>query len=110
VAFEVPYATGLRRGDADRVGRPHLRDGVIRITTEKTGERVAVAGRAGPCGELTLIAGERGAPVAKESFGNMFRDRCNAAGLNGKGAHGVRKSAATADQLSGFPEAELDAK
>ena len=43
VAFEVLRATGLRRGDAVKVGRPHLRDGVIRINTEKTGERVAIA-------------------------------------------------------------------
>jgi hypothetical protein len=35
--------TGLRGGDAVRVGRPHLRDGVIRLATEKTGKRVAVA-------------------------------------------------------------------
>jgi hypothetical protein len=43
VAFEVLRQTGLRRGDAVRVGRPHL--GVlnaIRIDTEKTGERVTI--------------------------------------------------------------------
>ena len=43
VAFEVLLATGLRRGDVVRIGRPHLRDGVIRINTQKTGERVAIA-------------------------------------------------------------------
>lgn len=117
VAFELIFATGLRRGDAVCVGRPHLRDGVIRITTEKTGERVALAVsddlaaalEAGPCGELTFIAGERGRPMRKESFGNWFRGAAGAAGV-AKGAHGIRKAAATADAEAGFTDAELDAK
>jgi site-specific recombinase XerD len=64
VAFEVLYGTGLRRSDAVKIGRPHLKDGVIRVTTEKTKERVAVvvspefltAVQAPVCGELTFIA------------------------------------------------------
>jgi len=107
----------LRRGDAVRVGRPHVRDGVIRFTTEKTGERVAVpvsdplaeALAAGPCGDLTFICGANGGPLVKEAFGNVFREWCNAAGVN-KSAHGLRKAAATADALAGFTDAELDAK
>jgi integrase len=117
VAFEVLLETGLRRGDAVKVGRPHLRDGVIRFTTEKTGERVAIAASdalleaidAGPCGDLTFIAGERGRPMTKESFGNWFREVANAAGI-AKSAHGLRKAAATADALAGYSDAELDAK
>ena len=117
VAFEVLRATGLRRGDAVKVGRPHLRDGVIRINTEKTGERVAIAATddlleaiaAGPCGELTFIAGGRGGPMRKESFGNWFREACAAAGV-AKSAHGIRKAAATADTEAGWTDAELDAK
>lgn len=117
VAFDVLRETGLRRGDAVRVGRPHVRDGVIRLATEKTGERVAVVVSqtlretlaAGPCGELTFIAGERGRPMKKESFGNWFREAANAAGV-AKSAHGLRKAAATADALDGYSDAELDAK
>lgn len=117
VAFEVLFGTGLRRGDAARVGRPHIRDGVIRITTEKTGDRVAVAVSdeleralsAGPLGELTFIAGARGLPMTKESFGNWFREACLAAGID-KSAHGIRKAAATADAEAGWADAELDAK
>jgi hypothetical protein len=49
--------------------RTHPNDGVIRIATEKTGERVASAVSAslaeaiaaGPIGELTFIASEQGA-------------------------------------------------
>jgi integrase len=117
VAFEVLRQTGLRRGDAVRVGRPHVRDGVIRIATEKTGERVAIAMSAtlaeaiaaGPCGDLTFIATSDGRPTTKESFGNWFRGACAGAGVT-KSAHGLRKAGATADALSGYSDAELDAK
>jgi integrase len=117
VAFEVLRQTGLRRGDAVRVGRPHVRDGVLRMKTEKTGEPVAIAMSAalveaiaaGPCGELTFIATSDGRPTTKEAFGNWFRESCAAAGLK-KSAHGLRKAAATADALAGWTDAELDAK
>jgi integrase len=117
LAFEVLRQTGLRRGDATRLGRPHVRDGVIRFTTEKTGERVAIAMSAllaeaiaaGPVGDLTFIATSSGRPMAKEAFGNLFRAACNAAGV-AKSAHGLRKAAATADAEHGWTDAELDAK
>ncbi len=117
VAFAVLRETGLRRGDAVRVGRPHLRDGVLRFATEKTSERVSVAVSpalaealaAGPCGELTFIATTDGRPMSKESFGNWFGETAKAAGVN-KSPHGLRKAAATADALAGWTDAELDAK
>jgi integrase len=115
--LEVLRETGLRRGDAVRVGRQHVKDGVIRLATEKTGERVAVAMsdilaaaiEAGPVGDMTFIVGAGGKPMVKEAFGNVFREWCNAAGV-AKSAHGLRKAAATADALDGFTDAELDAK
>jgi integrase len=117
VAFEVLRQTGLRRGDAVRVGRPHVKDSVIRLATEKTGERIAVAMSAalveaiaaGPVGDLTFIATATGLPMTKESFGNWFRDSVKAAGV-AKSAHGLRKAAATADALAGWSDAELDSK
>ena len=117
LAFEVLRETGLRRGDACRLGRPHVRGGVIRLPTEKTGERVAIevsealaeAIAAGPCGEMTFICGVNGRPMVKEAFGNVFREWCNAAGV-AKSAHGLRKAAATADAEAGYTDAELDAK
>jgi hypothetical protein len=44
--------------------------------------------QAGPCGDLAFICGENGGPLTKESFGNAFRDACNA-GITP--AHGVRR-------------------
>jgi integrase len=117
VAFEVLCGTGLRRGDAVRIGLPHVRDRIIRLATEKTGERVAIpisdalvaAIEAGPVGEMTFIAGASGKPMTKESFGTIFREWCGAAGVS-KSAHGIRKAAATADAQDGYSDAELDAK
>ena len=68
----MPAATTIARfihqGARKRM-RTHPNDGVIRIATEKTGERVASAVSAslaeaiaaGPIGELTFIASEQGA-------------------------------------------------
>ena len=63
---------------------------------------------AGPCGDLTFIAGAGGKPLTKESFGNEFRGACKAAGVPGS-AHGVRKIAATRAANAGATVAELEA-
>src|SRR5262245_48431001 len=62
----------------------------------------------GPCGDLTFIAGSTNKPMTKESFGNLFRDACKAAGVPGS-AHGVRKIAATRAANSGATVAQLEA-
>lgn len=116
VAFDILLYTGLRRGDAVKLGRQHVKNGIIRMRTEKTGERVtivipdplAVSLAAGPCGDLTFIAGEKGAPRVKESFGEWFREACHDAGVR-KSAHGLRKAAATYAANNGASEAELEA-
>jgi integrase len=116
VWLDVLLYTGLRRGDAVRLGRQHVRDGVAMIKTEKTGTAVALpilpvlaeTLAAGPCGDLTFIAGASGRPFAKESFGNEFREACRAAGVPGS-AHGVRKIAATRAANAGATVAQLEA-
>lgn len=118
VWLDVLLYTGLRRGDAVRFGRQHVRDGIGTIKTEKSGGAIMVTLpilpiladtlAAGPCGDLTYIAGERGQPLTKESFGNLFRDACKAAGVPGS-AHGVRKIAATRAANSGATVAQLEA-
>jgi len=78
-----------------------VKHGTATLTTEKTGTVVplpilAALQRtldAGPCGDLSFIAGAKGRPLTKESFGNEFREACRAAGIN-KSAHGLRKIAA----------------
>lgn len=116
VWFEVLINTGLRRGDAARLGRQHVKDGIATIQTDKTGMEVSIPlserffeiMRQGPTGDLAYIAGERGLPLTKETFGNMFRKACNAAGVK-KSAHGLRKLAATRVAEAGATVAELEA-
>jgi integrase len=119
VWLDVLIYTGLRRGDAVRLGRQHVRNGVATIKTEKSGYTVEVTLpilpvlsktlEAGPCGDLTFVAGENGHPLTKESFGNLFRKACRAAGLHERSAHGLRKAAATRAANEGATVAELEA-
>jgi integrase len=116
VMFDIYCYTGLRRGDAARLGRQHVKNGKIKIDTEKTGTRVTIPVLkilqdtldAGPVGELAFISTKQGQPMKKESIGNAFRDACRAAGIK-KSAHGLRKAAATRAADKGATEAELEA-
>jgi integrase len=118
VWLDLLLYTGLRRGDAVRLGRQHVRDGVATIPTEKSGGSIevtipilpvlAATLRAGPCSDLAFIAGESGRPLTKESFGNEFRNACRAAGVSGS-AHGLRKIAATRAANNGATVSELEA-
>jgi integrase len=119
VWLDVLIYTGLRRGDAVRLGRQHVRNGVATIKTEKSGYTLEVTLpilpiltktlEAGPCGDLTFIAGENGHPLTKESFGNLFRKACRAASLRERSPHGLRKAAATRAANAGATVAELEA-
>jgi integrase len=116
VWLDVLLYTGLRRGDAVRLGRQHIRNGVAKITTEKTNtivvlpiiKALADTIAAGPCGDLTFIVGETGRPLSKGSFTNAFRRACRMAGVPGS-AHGVRKIAATRAANAGATVAQLEA-
>lgn len=118
VWLDVLLYTGLRRGDAVRLGRQHVRDGVAQMRTEKSGGGITVTIpilpvlaatlAAGPCGDLTFIVGESRKPLTKESFGNFFREACRKADV-AKSAHGVRKIGATRAANNGATVAELEA-
>jgi integrase len=118
VWLDVLLYSGLRRGDAVRYGRQHIRDNIGTIQVQKSGGTVTVSLpilpvlaatlKAGPCGDLTFIVGARGRPLTKESFGNEFRDACREAGVPGS-AHGLRKLGATRAADNGATESELEA-
>src|SRR5262249_26333296 len=84
VWIAVLLYTGLRRGDAVRIGRQHVRDGIATIRTEKTGTELNLptlpelqeALDRGPTSELAFICNTSGRPFTKESFGNAFHDAC----------------------------------
>jgi integrase len=116
VMFDIFRFTGFRRGDAARLGRPHVAKGVITISTQKGAARVTIPMLpelartldAGPTGDLTYIATASGKPMPKESVGNLFADACRAAGLK-KSAHGLRKYAAALLANRGATVAQLEA-
>lgn len=117
VWLDVLLYTGLRRGDAARIGNEHVsEEGILSILTEKTDTPVVMpvltvlqrSLLAGPRGRKTWIVGERGHSFVKESFGNVFSEAARAAGVE-KSAHGVRKIAAQIAAENGATEAELDA-
>jgi integrase len=116
VALDILLYTGLRRGDACRLGRQMVKGGIFRIKTEKNGVEViapilsplARTLERGPVGDLHFITGPRGGPLTKESFGNWFREACHAAGVPGA-AHGLRKAGANRAAENGATNAQLKA-
>ena len=76
VWIDVLLFTGLRRGDAVRLGRQHVRNGVATLRTEKSQGAVTVylpilpilqaTLDAGPVGDLAFIVGKSGKPFTKE--------------------------------------------
>lgn len=118
VWLEVLLYTGMRRGDAVKIGPQHVIAGAIHTTTEKSRKEVPLtlpilpvlqaALDAGPTSDRSFIVGKGGDPLTKESFGNFFREACVAAGVT-KSAHGLRKLAATRAAEAGASERELEA-
>jgi integrase len=105
LAFALLLYTGQRRGDVIKMGRQHIKDGVLTITQEKTGTTVAVPvhpqlraaidASAGINTNLTFIVTERGRPFPGHSFTAWFRKHCDDAGLPKRCVvHGLRKAAA----------------
>jgi integrase len=117
LALNVLLYTGLRRGDAARLGRQHIKNGRISVATEKTGTQVTIplapelieAIKATKLRGLTFVAQGNGQPLTKESFGNWFGEACHRAGLKGYNAHGLRKLAATRLAMNGATVHELHA-
>jgi integrase len=119
VWLDVLLYTGLRRGDAVRLGRQHVRNGVVTLRTEKSQGEVIVSLPilpvlqrtldCGPTGDLSFICGAKRKPLTKESFGNLFKVACKAAGLPDRSAHGLRKIAATRAAENGATVAQLNA-
>jgi integrase len=118
VWLDVLLYTGLRRSDAVRIGKQHVKNGIATLRTMKGGEMIEVTLPilpvlratldAGPTGELAWICGEKGRPFVVESFGNAFSEAARAAGVR-KSAHGVRKIAATTAANNGATVAQLEA-
>ncbi|MFN7397916.1 MAG: tyrosine-type recombinase/integrase [Sandaracinobacter sp.] len=117
LAFALMLHTAQRRGDAIRLGPQHLKEGRLAFTQRKTGASVnipvkrelAAAIDAAPSGHLSFLVTEFGKPFSDAGFGNWFRSACDEAGLIGRTAHGLRKTAAIRMAEAGATNAEIKA-
>jgi integrase len=85
-----------------RIGRQHIKAGVLTIRQQKTGATVEIPIlnelrhilEATPNNHLTFLTTEAGKPFTAAGFGNWFRVVCREASLpKGCAAHGLRKAA-----------------
>ena len=114
LAFDILFFTGLRKSDAIKAGRQHVRTGVLTIRTAKTGETVSIpiipelaqSIEAGPVGDLTFIVHGGKQALTSGSFEVWFR---RAAGCPGS-SHGLRKTLTTRLANMGASEKELEAR
>jgi integrase len=89
LALALGLYTGQRRGDVIKIGRQHIRDGVLTVRQQKTGTTLVLPVRsqfaeiiaATPSGNLTLLTTKTGKPYAANDFSIQFRKWCDAAGL-----------------------------
>lgn len=119
LALALLMFTGQRKSDVVAFGRQHTKDGWLHFTQFKNRNRKAVtldlpalpelqaAIDAGPCGNLTFLVNEYGKPFTVAGFGNRMRKWCDAAGLKGCTAHGLRKAGACIAAENGATEAQL---
>jgi integrase len=102
LALALLLGTALRVSDLTRIGRGHVRDGMLRVTQQKTGAPLSIPIttnlwaiiNASPIAEqLLFLVADNGRPFNPSHFSKWFRDQCTAVGLKGLGAHGLRKAA-----------------
>jgi integrase len=102
LAFALLLYTAQRRSDVVRMGRQHIRDGVLTVNQEKTGVALAIPVHphlqavldATPSEHLTFLVTATGKPYGGNAFSAQFRKWCNAAGLPRRcKPHGLRKAA-----------------
>jgi integrase len=128
LVFDVYLYVGLRRGDAARLGKQHLKNGIVHLMTEKSQGKMpvyvpvhpalAASMAACPSSGLAIISKDDGTHYTKEALGNFFREAVEQAGIpvtkkgakdKGYSGHGLRKASATIAAESGATEAELNA-
>jgi integrase len=103
LALALLLYSGQRRGDVIRMGRQHIRQGILTIDQGKgdahleipVHPKLQVILDATPSGHLTFLTTIRGQPYSSGGFTNWFCSMCQKAGLpKGLSAHGLRKACA----------------
>lgn len=105
LAYALLLQAGQSRCDVVRMGRQHIRNGMMSMLRQKTDVpfnveimpplRAAIDAMP-KSGHLTFLVTSQGKPFTAAGFGNHFRDLCDAACLPKRcTSHGLRKAAAT---------------
>jgi integrase len=107
LALSLLLYTAQRRSDVVKLGRQHIRHGILTVDQHKTEGQdeahleIPVHPKlreiidATPNEHLTFLTTRSGRPFSPAGFTNWFREMCNEAGLpNGLSAHGLRKACA----------------
>src|SRR6516164_9484775 len=105
LALALLLYTGQRRSDVVRMGPQHIRNGLLGVRQQKTGEplqlpifpelQAAIDAMPNRDRHLTFLTTKSGRPFSPAGFTNWFRHVCNEAGLRGFSAHGLRKASMT---------------
>jgi len=102
LALELLLGSALRCIDVVKIGRGHVRNGVIHITAQKTKAALAIPitaalevaiNAAAPSEHMVFLVNERARPFTADGFSKWFSGRCEEAGLPHCSAHGLRKAA-----------------
>jgi integrase len=101
LALKLLLYTGQRRSDVTRMGRQHVRAGKIHVVQDKGGGRLWIPLHpvlkaeleALPKDNLTFIMTVYGKPMTYAGFSQWFVECAQAAGLQDRTPHGLRKSA-----------------
>jgi integrase len=101
LALVLLLYTGQRRSDVVRMGRQHVRKGILSITQQKTGQDVHIPLHSDlqavldglPLDNLSFLVTAQGRPFSPAGFTNWFRDMVRETGLPDKlSPHGLRKA------------------
>jgi integrase len=101
LALALLLYTAQRRSDVVKMGRQHIRDGVLTVKQQKTGITLAIPVHpelrtvldATASEHLTFLVTTTGKPYGGNAFSEQFRNWCDAAGLPTRcKAHGLRKA------------------
>jgi site-specific recombinase XerD len=117
LALALLLYSGQRRSDVVRMGRQHIKSGILDVRQMKTGRELAIQVHsslqsiidATPSGQMTLLVTEFGKPFTAAGFGNWFREQCDMANLHHCSSHGLRKAAARRLAEAGCTEHEIAA-
>ena len=118
LALALLLYTAQRRSDVVRMGRQHIRDGVLTLKQQKTGASLAIPVHphlqavldATPGEHLTFLITATGKPYGGNAFSTQFRNWCDDAGLPQRcKPHGLRKAACRRLAEAGCSEKQIGA-